>query len=275
MQWGIINLQAVLYEFSAFGIVEKQEKIKEQFTKHADQYRNPLVHSNAEDLAFVHSIIAPEQHWKVLDIATGAGNLAVTLAPDVKEVVASDLTKAMLDQVEAHAAEKQLTNILTSEFDVHQIPLDDEEFDCVASRIAPHHFERIDGAVAEMARVLKPGGTFFIQDTLGLEDPEANEFFNTIEKLRDPSHVYDLPLSEWIKLLEKHRIRVLQVYKRIKFWPLSWWTNKMSTPTHDVKTIKELLEQNFDKFGAEMNYFKNEEEWEIRPFNGYIVGKKY
>ncbi len=120
--------------------IDSNELIKSQFGREAEKYAVSRIHSNQEDLEFARIIINPQQNWNCLDIATGAGHLAHTLSKYSKNVVASDLTKEMLIQAKKIALNKSIQNIEFEEFDVHNIPHQDNKFHLTSSRIAPPSF---------------------------------------------------------------------------------------------------------------------------------------
>ncbi|MFW9991434.1 MAG: class I SAM-dependent methyltransferase [Candidatus Odinarchaeota archaeon] len=258
---------------------------QEQFGREATKYASSKVHSDKEDLEWALHFIDPGSNWLVLDIATGAGHLALNLAPVVDRVIASDLTREMLTQAKKLASERNLNNIQTQFIDVHNIPYPDNTFDLVASRIAPHHFYDMEKAIREMVRVTKVNSFLFIQDTVCPEDKESADFINYLEKLRDPSHVRTLSKSRWEALLEKTGCQVIKSATRYKTWSLDCWTERMSTPIAVVHEIVRLLEQNYGKYRETVrieraeNYDVNELEtnirkWKICPDNGYFLARK-
>lgn len=66
--------------------------VQQQFGTHACTYATSAVHANGGSLARVVELVAPEPNWRALDIATGAGNMALAFAPHVAHVIASDIT---------------------------------------------------------------------------------------------------------------------------------------------------------------------------------------
>ena len=80
------------------------------------------------------------------------------------------------------------------------LPFADGAFDFVVSRIAPHHFDDIAAAVAEMARV--SNDLVVIEDTL-----YVSEHVEAAEKLHDPTHVRSYTEDEWRSLLEAAGLR--------------------------------------------------------------------
>jgi len=94
---------------------------------------------------------------EVLDVAAGTGNVAVLAAREGADVVASDLTPALLDQGRARAAEEGL-DIEWVEADAEDLPFDSARFDCVTSSFGVMFAPRPEVAAGEMFRVVKPGG---------------------------------------------------------------------------------------------------------------------
>jgi SAM-dependent methyltransferase len=87
--------------------------------------------------------------------------------------------------------------------DVEALGFPDESFDVVTCRIAPHHFLDIDRAIREIARVLREGGAFVVEDSVVPDDPALDRFFNDVEKIRDATHVRSLTVPEWTSKLHR------------------------------------------------------------------------
>ena len=94
---------------------------------------------------------------RVLDIGAGSGNASIPAARIGADVVASDLTPALLDSGRDQAEADGLT-LEWREADAEALPFRDGEFDvvisCVGVMFAPHHQQSAD----ELIRVLRPGG---------------------------------------------------------------------------------------------------------------------
>jgi SAM-dependent methyltransferase len=91
----------------------------------------------------------------VLDIATGAGTMAVVAARAGFEVVATDFSPAMVELVDAH----HIANIQCRVMDGQAMDLPDESFDAAFSMFGITLFDDWRAGLTEMARVLRPGGT--------------------------------------------------------------------------------------------------------------------
>ena len=120
---------------------------------------------------------------RALDVGTGAGAFAIALAPLVREVVGIDLVPELLAEARKRATE----NSQFVEADAEHLPFRPGEFDVVCTARTLHHVPRPELVVAEMTRVLRPGGTMLVVDQLAPVDPLAAIELNRFEVARDPS----------------------------------------------------------------------------------------
>ncbi len=175
------------------------------------------------DLGLLLQLVEPQLQMHLLDVATGAGHTAMALAPYVAGVTAIDLTPEMIRRTEELAASRGLRNITARVMDVEALQFPDAVFDAVTCRIAAHHFLDCQKAVREMARVLKPGGRMVIEDNSVPEDPELDRFLNTVERIRDATHLRSYNEAEWRQMLaaaglEVRHSRVHRVPHEIAGW---------------------------------------------------------
>lgn len=94
----------------------------------------------------------------VLDVGTGTGVVAITAAKAGATVSALDLTPALLEQARLNARIATQEGIAWMEGDAERLPYADASFDVVLSQFGHMFAPRAELAVAEMRRVLKPGG---------------------------------------------------------------------------------------------------------------------
>lgn len=102
----------------------------------------------------------PRPGMKVLDLASGTGEPAITLASRVGpegHVTALDLSSELLEIAAERARERGLTNFSTRQADAHHLPFHDQSFDLVTSRFGVMFFQDCVQAFREVNRVLKPG----------------------------------------------------------------------------------------------------------------------
>jgi SAM-dependent methyltransferase len=222
-----------------------QALAQERFGAFAATYATSIPHAKGSSLARLVELAAPQPGWRALDVATGAGHVALALAPHVAAVVASDITPQML------AVARGIANITFVDAQAEALPFADASFDLVTCRIAPHHFDDVPGFVREAARVLRPGGLFGLVDNIS-PDPSmmagdaatlaaAAADYNAIEKLRDPSHGRCLTLAEWREIIASAGLRertVELIDKAMVFGP---WADQQKVSAADKATLKARL----------------------------------
>jgi SAM-dependent methyltransferase len=107
--------------------------------------------------AFINRIALPPG-TRVLDVATGTGNLALPLARSGCIVTGVDIAPNLLEQARARATDENLT-IAFNEGDAEALPYPDASFDAVVTMFGAMFAPRPELVSSEFARVLKPGGT--------------------------------------------------------------------------------------------------------------------
>jgi ubiquinone/menaquinone biosynthesis C-methylase UbiE len=97
----------------------------------------------------------------VLDLASGTGDPATAIAETVGpsgRVTATDLSAEMVAVCAANLRGQGFTNAEVFQADVQSLPFPDGRFDCVTSKLGAMYFVDLPRALAEIRRVLKPGG---------------------------------------------------------------------------------------------------------------------
>ena len=114
--------------------------VQKQFGAAAADYAASAVHASGPSLGRLVALVDPQPDWHVLDVATGAGHTALTFAPLVARVVASDITGEMLAEATKLARARGLANVETAHAEAGSLPFPDASFDLVTCRLAAHHF---------------------------------------------------------------------------------------------------------------------------------------
>jgi len=220
-----------------------KEQVQQQFAKNAGKYVTSPRHAKGEDLALLISSSQANDAMYVLDIATGGGHVANALAPLVKHVTAYDLTEEMLKSASDFIRGNGHLNVDFVRGDAERLPFADESFDLVTCRIAAHHFPNIFAFLSESYRVLKPGGRLLVIDNVSPENREMDEFYNRVEKLRDPSHVRALSKSQWIVLMEQSKFYLEGMTCFAKPFEFHSWCERMGlTPVEQERVLNEFLQ---------------------------------
>ncbi len=144
------------------------------------------------------AFVAPRGNERAVDVGTGAGTLALALAPLVREVVGVDVVPELLERARNGAP----ANATFVEGDATSLPFEDGSFDLACSRRTLHHIARPERAVAELARVTASGGHVFVDDQIAPVDPLAALDLDRFERARDPSHTRTLPDIDFRHLFE-------------------------------------------------------------------------
>lgn len=220
-----------------------KNEVQRRFGDVAVNYTTSAVHAGGADLARMVELAGLRGHERVLDVGCGAGHTALAFAAGAAHVVALDLTPAMLDQVAQNAAARGLTNIQTMLGDVEAIDAPDAAFDIVTSRYSAHHYPTPPRALAEIARVLKPGGLFLLSDIVASEVPVEDTFLQTIEFLRDGSHVRDHRVSEWLHMLAEAGLQAQTALTGRLPLGFDAWVERINTPAPQVGMLRLLFDQ--------------------------------
>ncbi len=175
---------------------DHREQILDQFTRQAVPFATASAIKDEEALRQIVEFVGAGPADTVLDVACGPGLVVCAFARVVRHATGIDLTPAMLDRARATQRERGLTNVTWRLGDVLPLPYPDAAFSIVSCRFAFHHFLDPRAVVAEMRRVCAPGGRVLVVDTEASPDPAKAAAFNDMEKLRDPSHVRAMPLTE-------------------------------------------------------------------------------
>ncbi|MGZ4032260.1 MAG: class I SAM-dependent methyltransferase [Tumebacillaceae bacterium] len=256
----------------------KKEDIKglarEQFGKTAEAYAVSRIHAYGEDLPRLIEIAQPNGTEKLLDVATGAGHTLVTFAPHIAHGLGFDLTPEMLEQAKKLADDQGISNVSFVQGDAENLPFADGEFEIVTARICAHHFPNLERAMAEMARVLKPGGVLLIIDNYAPEEDEADQFINRIEKWRDPSHVREWKLSEWQKFFADAGLLSEVAFTYRTHMAVSSWTKRSQTPADVVERIVQEIAATSQAVRDVQGIREVEGDWEFDLLKAVIVGRK-
>ncbi|MFC4557827.1 class I SAM-dependent methyltransferase [Virgibacillus kekensis] len=217
-----------------------KETVRQQFSENAREYLTSVSHAKGTDLQLLLDWLKPHKDWIVLDIATGGGHVAKTVAPYVNRIYATDITEIMLENTAMDLA-PQFGNMDFIIADAESLPFLKEQFDLVLCRIAPHHFPNPDKFVQEVARVLKEQGKFILIDNVAPEDNELAEYVNTFEKLRDESHVRCLSILEWKELFKQSGLIEVKAVNRKKKHEYETWVERMARDKEQIQAVTDYI----------------------------------
>jgi len=239
-----------------------KKDVKNIFTKNRKAYVSSSTHRNSKDLTLLTEWLNPNSGMAALDIATGGGHTAKRLSPYVKRVVATDITKEMLQNTAEHLSGYPNIDYIIA--DAEHLPFLDGTFDIITCRIAAHHFPNPDQFIYEVKRVLKEKGKFLLIDNIAPNSKKYDSFINRLEKIRDYSHVRSLNIDEWKKLFSENNLEIIQAQKRRKTLPYEEWLNRTLDDEEAQKDVEQFMTSSYENI---KNYYEIKiEEGKIQHF---------
>ena len=142
----------------------RRTKSQEFFSSSAGQWDRLRDELFGERFHLVALAAFAEAGWTVGDLGCGTGQVSAALAPFVGRVIAVDASVAMLQ-----AAKKRLRefdNVDLRRGELEALPVDDARLDAATLMLVLHHVPEPERALADVARVLKPGGRLVAVDML-------------------------------------------------------------------------------------------------------------
>jgi demethylmenaquinone methyltransferase/2-methoxy-6-polyprenyl-1,4-benzoquinol methylase len=110
---------------------------------------------------------------KVLDVATGTGDLAIEAASRGAEVIGSDFSEGMLERARVKAPA-----ITFEQGDALALPYDDNAFDAATVGFGARNFADLEQGLREMTRVVRPGGKVVVLEITTPQRPPLSTFFS-------------------------------------------------------------------------------------------------
>ncbi len=186
------------------------------WSERAEAYREAADQREGGDLELLVSWAEGET---ALDVAAGGGHTANRLREAGFRVTTLDPAPGMKADVLARAED---------------IPFADSSFDVVTCRIAPHHFEDVEAAVREMARVAHAR-------VLLVDNVYAGEAAEEADHVRDPSHVRKYREDEWRALFADAGLRVSDLRRLERAVRVTPWLERTGCVGADAERVRELL----------------------------------
>jgi len=143
---------------------------KEYFNKSADQWDKPRRVAMADNVsAAIRKNIPVSKTMTAMEFGCGTGLISMALAPEVKHVLAVDMSENMLAVLEKKIADNRVDNITPCQLDLTGGEVPGERFDLIFSSMVLHHVKDVDNLLETFFELLNPG------DRLALADLDAED----------------------------------------------------------------------------------------------------
>lgn len=181
--------------------LERTQQVQAEFSRQADAMLASRRFTNEAALDRLRNLAGATPEQRVLDLACGPGIVTEALAGSAGLVVGLDITEGMVTRCRDRNQAAGNTNVACLQGDSSNLPFASNSFDVVVTRSAVHHFSEPAVVLAEVHRILRPGGVLTVSDVVSSEEPDESKLHNAFETLRDPTHVRMLPESVLLKLV--------------------------------------------------------------------------
>ncbi len=227
-----------------------EDSIRNEFTHQTESFARNEVATKAETLGALVELVPEVAEASWLEVACGPAAISRALAPRVGRVHGVDLTPAMVEKASEEAARAGVGSVEFSVGDATALAFEDGSFDGAVTRFSFHHIPAPWRVMAEMARVVRPGGWAVVSDFVADPDREVYATVEEIERLRDPSH-WSCLTAEQLRTIGNEFGLELESEQLIPF-DLDYedWLRRGSGGPAAAELIDQLLERLPEGFGC-------------------------
>ncbi len=206
--------------------------------------------SAERDLRGLVTLAAPSPADRLLDVGAGVGTVALAFAPHVADVVAVDVSPAMLERAERARLARKLANVHFRWAEATQLPFEPASFDLVTSHNLLPYITDPAALLAGFRRVLAPGGRLVLDEIAGNADPVKRATQDAIETRRDPAFLRTYSLAEMERLAGAAGFRIGKAETYDVPWTLDDWLDAAAAGESTRVAVRGMVEAGIERDAA-------------------------
>lgn len=187
------------------------------------------------------TLAAAQPRERVLDLSGRAGSIAVRVAPRAASVEAVQPDAELAEEGRRLAQVLNRQNVYFHAGRLHQLPFDDGQFDLAFWCLGLSQEPRPLGTVAEIGRVLAPGGRLVLQDVVAFGRPEVDLKVWELERRRNPAHLlYYLP-EEIEAMVALAELTITRREDSIMTQDFDYWADTTNAGGEELEELKRVF----------------------------------
>lgn len=173
-----------------------------------------------------------ESDARVLDVCCGSGVVGASFRGRVGRIVGLDLTPEMVQLARTRLDE-------VHQGDVYHLPFDDKSFDLVCNREVLHLLPHPGRPLAEVFRVLRPGGQLIVGQWVPFGDGDEAWMYRVVKK-KQPLFFNNLTVESTTQLLRGVGFEHIEMTEYLQWEDIDNWINTHETPSLNRYEIRQL-----------------------------------
>ncbi len=217
------------------------ETVAAAWSKLGANYAASAPHKFGPSLPKLLELARPVATDVCLDVGTGTGHTAAGLARFAGRVYGLDPAAGM-----RQAAQDTYGNLVNLEFvsgTSEETGFPDNAFDIVSARHTLHHHPSMPKTLAELKRVLKPGGRLVIVDEI-TPNAAVADWYHALETARDPTHGRAYFMSEWRDFIQEVGLKWIvgdaETAYRLE---VESWITRMNPSHEQAENVRRLFRE--------------------------------
>jgi ubiquinone/menaquinone biosynthesis C-methylase UbiE len=170
-------------------------------------------HSDTAQLARMLSFLSTASGQRILDLGTGNGYVAKSIADKIPDchVIGIDVARKAIETNQEQARAQGWANLEFLTYDGITLPFADDYFDAAVSRYVFHHLPRPEVSLAKLGRAVRHGGKLVLADAVRHEADDV-DFINRFQELKRDGHIRMYYRAEFVECVCEQEFDVIDTF---------------------------------------------------------------